>query len=412
MTTTRALETRCVVVGGGPAGMVAGLLLARAGVETVVLEKHGDFLRDFRGDTIHPSTLQVMADLGVLEEFLRLPHQKVVELSGEFGSERFRVADFGHLPTAAKFLAIMPQWDFLNFLAEQAKRYPEFALRVKTRAVGLIERGGKVIGVEAQDAEGSLNITADLVIAADGRDSVIRDLSGLPKRDLGAPMDVLWMRLPREEADGDTPLGRFDAGGIFVMIPRGDYYQCGYVISKGGSEEVRAAGLPALQAQIAKLSPVLANRVSVLDDWEKVKTLTVTVDRLDRWWRPGLLCIGDSAHAMSPIGGVGVNLAIQDAVAAANILSRPLREGRLLDADLAAVERRRAWQVKLIQAVQVFVQKRVIAAILAGRGALRAAWPVRLIDRCPRLRRLPARFLGMGVRMERVRSHDIHGPTA
>ncbi|WP_369059606.1 FAD-dependent oxidoreductase [Caulobacter sp. 73W] len=351
MSATRALKTRCVVVGGGPAGMVASLLLARAGVETVVLEKHGDFLRDFRGDTIHPSTLQVMADLGVLEEFLRLPHQKVVELSGEFGNERFRVADFGHLPTAAKFLAIMPQWDFLNFLAEQAQRYPEFGVRMKTRAVGLIERDGKVVGVEAQDAEGPLTITADLIIAADGRDSVIRDLSGLPKRDLGAPMDVLWMRLPREEADGDTPLGRFDAGRIFVMIPRGEYYQCGYVIPKGGSDQVRAAGLPALQAQIAKLSPILAGRVGVLDDWEKVKTLTVTVDRLERWWRPGLLCIGDSAHAMSPVGGVGVNLAIQDAVAAANILSGPLRQGRLLDADLAAVERRRAWQVKLTQAI-------------------------------------------------------------
>jgi 2-polyprenyl-6-methoxyphenol hydroxylase-like FAD-dependent oxidoreductase len=324
------ISVRCCVAGGGPAGMMLGLLLARAGVDVLVLEKHADFLRDFRGDTIHPSTLEVMHELGVLEELLRLPHQEMPALSVRIGDATLPVADFAHLPTRCRFIAFMPQWDFLSFLAGHAARHPTFSLRMRAEAIGLIEEAGRVAGVVAATPAGPLEVRADLVVGADGRHSVVRGKAGLQVEELGAPMDVLWFRLSRQAGDPDQTMGRFEAGRILVLINRGDYWQCGYVIPKGSLDRIRGAGLEAFREEVARLAPFAADgRASELRGWDEIRPLTVRVDRLPRWHRPGLLCIGDAAHAMSPIGGVGINLAIQDAVAAANLLAAPLRDGRL-----------------------------------------------------------------------------------
>ena len=401
---TETIRTTCVVAGGGPAGMMCGVLLARAGVDVIVLEKHKDFLRDFRGDTIHPSTLDVIAELGWLDEFLKLPHQQARHLTGVIGGERMRIADFTHLPTRCRFIALMPQWDFLNFLARKGAEYPSFHLRTETEVTGLIEHDGRIAGVRAHTPEGDIAIDADLVIGADGRQSVVRQKAGLKVDDIGAPIDVLWMRLTRRPSDGSEPLGRVDAGKMFVMIDRGDYWQCAFVIPKDGHEKVRAAGLDAFRAAIVEIAPVLRDRVGELTSWEDIKLLTVKVDRLQQWYRPGLLCIGDAAHAMSPVGGVGINLAIQDAVATANILAAPLRSGSLKVDDLAAVQRRRTFPTRATQWLQVQVQDRVISRVLASREKLSPPWPVRLIDRCPFLQRWPARIVGMGFRPEHVRT--------
>ena len=398
----RTLSTRCCVAGGGPAGMMLGLLLARAGVDVVVLEKHADFLRDFRGDTIHPSTLEVMHELGLLEAFLALPYTQVRELAGIIGGERIPIADFGHLPVRCPFIALMPQWDFLDFLAGHARRYPGFALRMSTGVVGLIDDGGRVVGVSATAPDGPLEVRADLVVGADGRDSTVRAAAGLRVETLGAPMDVLWFRLPRKPGDAGQLLGRVEAGRIFIMLDRGDYWQCGFVIAKGTLDEIRARGLAAFRDEVARLADARAD-ASALRDWEDVKLLTVRVDRLARWFRPGVLCLGDAAHAMSPVGGVGINLAIQDAVAAANLLAAPLREGRVSAEDLARVQRRREWPTRVTQRVQVLVQNRIVRRVLQRRRPLRAPPAVRLLVRFPRLRRLPGRLVGLGVRPEHVR---------
>ena len=398
----RTLSTRCCVAGGGPAGMMLGLLLARAGVDVVVLEKHADFLRDFRGDTIHPSTLEVMHELGLLEAFLALPHTQVRELAGIIGGERIPIADFGHLPVRCPFIALMPQWDFLDFLAGHARRYPGFALRMSTGVVGLIDDGGRVVGVSATAPDGPLEVRADLVVGADGRDSTVRAAAGLRVETLGAPMDVLWFRLPRKPGDAGQLLGRVEAGRIFIMLDRGDYWQCGFVIAKGTLDEIRARGLAAFRDEVARLADARAE-ASALRDWEDVKLLTVRVDRLARWFRPGVLCLGDAAHAMSPVGGVGINLAIQDAVAAANLLAAPLREGRVSAEDLARVQRRREWPTRVTQRVQVLVQNRIVRRVLQRRRPLRPPPAVRLLARFPRLRRLPGRLIGLGVRPEHVR---------
>ena len=400
------MHTRCCIAGGGPAGMMLGFLLARAGVDVVVLEKHKDFLRDFRGDTIHPSTLEIMAELGLLDEFLKLPHQKAPTLGGAFGGLQFNFADFSHLPTVAKFIAMMPQWDFLNFLAEHGKRYPGFHLHMEAEAVALIEDAGRVTGVRAATAEGALDISADLVVGCDGRRSTVRALAGMKVEELGAPMDVLWFRLPRSPRDPDQSMGRFDAGRIFVLINRGDYWQSAYVIPKGSIEDVRRAGLAAFRAGLVQSVPQFADRVAELKDWDQIKLLTVAVDRLATWHRPGLLCIGDAAHAMSPIGGVGINLAVQDAVAAANILWEPLSRGRVNEDDLARVQRRREFPTRVTQAIQVFLQNRVISRALAAKGPLQVPLAVRLMARFPLLRRIPARLLGLGVRPEHVRTPE------
>jgi len=398
------LTTRCCIAGGGPAGMMLGLLLARAGVPVVVLEKHGDFLRDFRGDTIHPSTLELMHELGILEEFLRRPHQEVRTLGGQIGDDFVRVADFGHLPTHCRFIVLMPQWDFLDFIAEQARQYPAFQLRMEADVTDLIVESGRVAGVRAAVPDGELEVRADLVIGADGRHSTVRAKAGLEVLDLGAPMDVLWMRLSRHPDDPGQTLGRFDTGRIFVMLNRNDYWQCAYVIPKGGYDEIRARGLASFREEIARLAPYLRDRTAELADWSDVKLLSVSVDRLRQWYRPGLLCIGDAAHAMSPVGGVGINLAIQDAVAAANILAPRLKQGPVSEHDLRAVQQRREFPTRATQRMQIAVQKRVIGRVLRSTQKLSAPFTVRLLRLMPFLTRLPARLIGLGVRPEHVRT--------
>lgn len=404
---TETITTRCAIAGGGPAGMMLGFLLARAGVDVVVLEKHEDFLRDFRGDTIHPSTLQVMYELGLLEAFLKLPHSEVREIGGVIGDDPITFADFSHLPTHCKFIALMPQWGFLDFLADNAKRYPSFRLLLRADVDGLVEDGQNIAGLKAQTPDGPIEIRADLVIGADGRHSVVRDLAGLNVEDLGAPMDVLWMRLSKRPEDGSQTLGRIQAGHLFVMLDRGDYWQCAFVIPKGGYDELRRKGLAAFRAEIVDLSPALANRVDEIASWDDVKLLTVKVDRLKQWYRAGLLCIGDAAHAMSPVGGIGINLAIQDAVAAANILAAPLRNGAASIEVLRKVQQRRQWPTEMTQAAQIFVQNRIINNVLSMTTQPRAPFAARLLNRFPVLRRIPARLLGMGLRPEHVHTPEV-----
>ena len=396
-------RTQCCIVGGGPAGMMLGFLLARSGVKVVVLEKHADFLRDFRGDTVHPSTLTVMHELGLLEEFLRLPHHKISRFAGYFGDRRVEIADLTHLPAPAPYIAMMPQWDFLDFLARHGKAYAGFTLLMNAEARGLVEEGGKVVGVRATIEGRPEEIRADLVVGADGRHSTVRAATGLKVLDVGAPIDVLWFRLSRQSGDPGEVMGRFYAGGILVMLDRGDYWQCAYVIPKGGADKVRAAGIAALRSTLGRLVPALADRLSELGSMDDLKLLTVGVDRLETWWKPGVLCIGDAAHTMSPVGGVGINIAIQDAVAAANILAAPLREGKATDADLAAVQKRRLFPARVTQAAQVFVQNRIIAPTLASGAAVKVPFVLRLVRWLPFLRRVPARVIAMGVRPEHVR---------
>jgi 2-polyprenyl-6-methoxyphenol hydroxylase-like FAD-dependent oxidoreductase len=398
----KTMSVRCCIAGGGPAGMMLGLLLARAGVDVLVLEKHADFLRDFRGDTIHPSTLEVMHELGVLERLLTLPHQKVMRVNGQFGDLTLPVADFTYLRTQCRFVAFMPQWEFLNFLAEEAARYSTFQLRRQADVTGLIEEAGSVVGFRANTPDGLLDVRARLVVGADGRHSTIRSDSGLSVEEFGAPMDVLWFRLSRRSSDPAAPIGRFDAGRIFIMLNRSDYWQCGYVIPKGSRDQLQGRGLPAFRDAVAQLAPFMADRVGELHDWEPIKLLTVQVDRLRQWYRPGLLCIGDAAHAMSPVGGVGINLAIQDAVAASNLLAAPLRDGRLTTEDLRLVQQRREWPTRMTQRVQLAIQNRVIRRVLSGTRRLSPPLAVRLIARFPFLRRIPARMIGLGFRPEHV----------
>jgi 2-polyprenyl-6-methoxyphenol hydroxylase-like FAD-dependent oxidoreductase len=404
--TTGAITTQCAIAGGGPAGMMLGFLLARAGIDVVVLEKHADFLRDFRGDTIHPSTLEIMYELGILDDFLKRPRQEVRTLAGQIGDERVTLADFSHLPTHCRFIALMPQWDFLDFLAEQARRFPGFHLKMRARVTDLLMEDGRVLGLQAETPEGQLEVRADLVVGADGRHSDVRMRAGLKVEDFGAPMDVVWFRLSKHASDGQQLLGRIQAGVVFVTLDRGDYWQCAYVIPKGGFEQLRSRGLEAFRAAIAGLNPEFADRLQEIASWDDLKLLTVTVDRLKRWSRPGLLCIGDAAHAMSPVGGVGINLAIQDAVAAANLLWQPLSKGRVPAPQLASVQARREWPTKMMQAVQLFIQKRVISNVLGLTERPKPPFAVTLFNRFPLLRRFPARLIGLGFRPEHVRSPE------
>ncbi len=400
------LTTGCCIVGGGPCGMMLGYLLARAGVDVVVLEKHADFLRDFRGDTIHPSTLELMHELGLLSDFLALPHQEARRLKARFGGDEFIFADFTHLPTHCKFVALMPQWDFLNFLCERGRSYPGFRVIMKAEATGLIEEAGTVVGVRANTPDGALELKAPLVVGCDGRHSLMRRQAGLEVENLGAPMDVLWFRLSRKPADPEEIMGVFEAGHIFIMINRGDYWQCGYVIPKGSFEVVRSGGLAQFCSQLAHTMPLVADRVGELAGWDQIKLLTVAVDRLKRWYRRGLLCIGDAAHAMSPVGGVGINLAVQDAVAAANILAEPLLAGAVGEDLLGRVQARREFPTRVIQRAQVLVQERVITGVLGNQQEIKPPFLVKLFRVFPILRRIPARIVGIGVRPEHIRTPE------
>jgi 2-polyprenyl-6-methoxyphenol hydroxylase-like FAD-dependent oxidoreductase len=403
------IATKCAIAGGGPAGMMLGYLLARAGVDVAVLEKHPDFFRDFRGDTIHPSTLELMVELGLLEEFLRLPHQKLDRLTMQVGDERVRIVDLTHLPTHCKYIALMPQWDFLNFLAGRGKRYKSFDLRMQSEATDLIEEGGRIVGLRAKTPSGMLAIRADVVVGADGRHSTIRDRAGLKSDDFGAPMDVLWFRLSRREADVDA-FGHIETGAMMVMLNRGDYWQCAYVIPKGGIDRVKAEGLATFRKRVLFMSPFLAGRIGELKSFDDIKLLSVTVDRLRQWWRPGLICIGDAAHAMSPIGGVGVNIAIQDAVAAANRLAGPLMAGKASNDDLRAIEDRRRFPARVTQAIQLTMQNQIIRRALAGTRRPKPPLLFKVFDRIPALQSIPGRLLAVGVRPEHVQTPDVLGP--
>jgi 2-polyprenyl-6-methoxyphenol hydroxylase-like FAD-dependent oxidoreductase len=398
----------CCVVGGGPAGMMLGFLLARAGVKVLVLEKHADFLRDFRGDTVHPSTLELMYELGILEDFLRRPHQQFERLGAQIGETKVLFADLTHLPTHAKFVALMPQWDFLNFLAERARAYPEFQLRMQSEAVDLIQDNNVVTGVRAKTPNGELVVRSRLVVGTDGRHSTVRQKAGLTVLDKGAPIDVLWMRISRQESDPEQALGRIERGKMFVMIPRADYWQCAFVIPKGTAEQLNRQGIESFRKEIAGLVPYLRDRVNELKSWDDIKLLTVKVDILEKWHKPGLLCIGDAAHAMSPIGGVGINLAVQDAVAAANILAGPLTSDTAPTRFLQQVQSRREFPTRVTQAAQIFIQDRVIGAVLAGNKPLKVPSILKLMQRWPVLQRIPARAVGLGVRPEHIKTKDAH----
>ncbi len=386
--------------------MMAGLLFARAGVETLVIEKHADFLRDFRGDTVHPSTIELFDELGLAEALLARTHDRVTDISASVGGRRYRVADLTHLPVRHKFMMMMPQWHFLDFVRDAASRWPAFALRMESEVVGLTETaGGRVDGVRLADGE---TISADLVIAADGRGSILREAAGLPRKDLGAPIDVFWFRVPKPRTSHNETMGRFAPGTVIAMIDRSDYWQCAFVFAKGGADRIRAEGLGAFRTRVASAVPEIAEHLDAIGTWDDVKLLSVSLDRLIRWHRPGLLAIGDAAHAMSPVGGVGINLAIQDAVAAANILAAPLAQGGPIDGLLGKVQARRMLPVRTIQALQRIVHTGVLGPTLDATVQTEAPLALRMLGRCPRLQRIPARVLGLGIRREHVRSPAIN----
>jgi 2-polyprenyl-6-methoxyphenol hydroxylase-like FAD-dependent oxidoreductase len=397
------MDADVIIIGGGPAGMMAGLLFARAGIDTLVLEKHGDFLRDFRGDTVHPSTMEILDQLGLLERFLLRPHTKLREARGTIAGREMRIGDFRHLKAPAPFIAIMPQWDFLDFLCDEADVYPAFRLRRNAPVSQLIEQDGRITGVEL--ADGSMLRARKLVIAADGRGSIVRSKGWLAVQSLAAPIDVFWFRVPKADDGGEALRGIVAPGVLMALIDRGDYWQCAYVFRKGMGAQLQVEGIDALRARIAQAAPILGPLDAVLTDMDQMHLLTVTLDRLDHWHRPGLLAIGDAAHAMSPVGGIGINLAIQDAVAAANILAAPLLAGQPIDPLLAKVEQRRALPTRWVQRGQQVAQDRIIGAVLRPGAAFTAPpWPVRLLDRFAILRRIPGRLIGLGIRRERVQS--------
>jgi len=399
------MKVRCCIVGGGPAGMMLGYLLGRAGIDVVVLEKHADFFRDFRGDTVHPSTLQVMDELGLIDGFLRLPHQRLQKMEGMFGGEQIRIADLRRLDAKYPFIAFMPQWDFLNFLRESGRRFASLDVMMSTEAIDLLREGERIIGVKAKTTDGVIDIHADLTIACDGRHSLVRERAGLEVEEIGAPMDVLWFRAGKRDGASENLFARVDPGKMMVTFDRGDYWQCAFVIPKGQYDAVKARGLPALLDDVARMAPVLKSGLSEVKNWDDVKLLTVAINRLKCWTRPGLLCIGDAAHAMSPVGGVGVNLAVQDAVATANLLASKLAKGCPSEDELDAVRRRREFPVRMTQRLQVVVQNRIVgAALKPGNAPLKVPLVMRLVSAVPWLQGITARFVGLGVRPEHVQS--------
>ncbi len=397
-------QTTCCIVGGGPAGVMLGFLLARAGVDVMVLEKHKDFFRDFRGDTIHPSTLELMSELGLLEEFLRQPHQELRQVTFHFGDQIMHIADFSTVPTRCKFIAFMPQWDFLNFISGHARAYPQFRLRMETEVTDLLIENERIVGVKTVTPRGPLNVRAELVVAADGRSSTVRARAGLEVIDSGAPIDVLWFRLPKQPNDPAQAFGFAGPGQFMVLLDRSEYWQSAYVIRKGSFEEKRARGLAAFREEIARCAPFLGRRTGEIKSWDDVRLLSVKVDHLRKWYRDGLLCIGDSAHAMSPVGGVGINLAIQDAVATANLLAEKLRDGHIYEEDLRPVQLRRERPARLTQKVQVFLHEHLLERIFDSKEIIPPPLLMRLLEEFPRLRSLPARMIGIGFRPEHIQT--------
>lgn len=407
-----SISTTVAIAGGGPAGMMLGLLLARAGIDVVVLEKHKDFLRDFRGDTIHPSTLEIISELGLIERFLQRPHQEAREISAEIGKDSFRIADFSHLPTRCKFLGFMPQWEFLDFLATEACRYPTFHVMMEAEATELLAKGRRIAGLRAKTKEGPCDVLAALTIGADGRHSVVRERAALKVVDLGAPFDVLWLKLPAEKDDPSEPVGRFQGGQFFIMLYRGDYWQCAMIIPKGGFAKIKAEGLSGFRARLRSVAGFARDRVEAVGSFDEIALLTVKIDRVVRWARPGLLCIGDAAHAMSPVGGVGINLAIQDAVAAANLLEPILRQRRVPQlAELDRVQKRRQWPTNATQWFQLQVQNRVLVPSFQRQATPKPPFFLRVLNNAPWLRRVPARVVGLGLRPEHVRTGEHIAPT-
>jgi 2-polyprenyl-6-methoxyphenol hydroxylase-like FAD-dependent oxidoreductase len=401
------MKVRCCIVGGGPAGMMLGYLFGRAGIDVVVLEKHADFFRDFRGDTVHPSTLQVMDELGLIDGFLKLPHQRLQKMEGLFGGEKVRIADLSRLSVKYPFIAFMPQWDFLNFLRESGKQFASLKVMMSTEAIDLLRDGARVTGVKARTPDGVIDIEADLTIACDGRHSLVRERAGLAVEEIGAPMDVLWFRAGKRKDENESLFARVDPGKMMVTFDRGDYWQCAFVIPKGEYDVVKARGLSALLDDVGRMAPILKPGLSEVKSWDDVKLLTVAINRLKRWTRPGLLCIGDAAHAMSPIGGVGVNLAVQDAVATANLLAAKLERGCPSEDDLDAVRRRREFPVKMTQRMQVVAQNNIVSAALKpGNQPLKAPLVMRLVTAIPWLQGIIARFVGLGVRPEHVQIRE------
>jgi 2-polyprenyl-6-methoxyphenol hydroxylase-like FAD-dependent oxidoreductase len=404
----RTIKTRCCIIGGGPAGMMLGYLLGRAGVDTIVLEKHGDFFRDFRGDTVHPSTLQVMDELGLIDGFLKLPHQQLQKMDGQFGGSSIRIADLGRLRVKYPFIAFMPQWDFLNFLRESGKKFPSLKVMMSADATDLIWSGDTIAGVKADTPEGPVEIRADLTVACDGRHSIVREKARLEIEEIGAPMDVLWFRAGKAASENESVFARVETGKMMVTFDRGDYWQCAYVIAKNQYDAVKARGLDALRDDIVRMAPILKSGMADVKSWDDVKLLTVAINRLKRWTRPGLLCIGDAAHAMSPVGGVGVNLAVQDAVATANLLAAKLAKGFPSEQELDAVRKRREFPVRMTQAMQVVVQNNIISvALKPGEAPIKAPLVARIINALPWLQGITARFVGLGVRPEHVHSPEV-----
>ena len=401
----QTIKTRCCIAGGGPAGIMLGYLLARNSIDVVVLEKWPDFFRDFRGDTIHPSTMENLHELGILEKFLKLPHQKTRQMVGEIGGEEIIMADFSWLNVRCPYIAFIPQWDFLNFLTSEAKQFTSFKILMETDAIDLIEENGKVVGVKAKNKEGGFEIRAELVIGADGRHSTVREKSGLQSVATGVPIDVLWFHLSARESDPEQSFGFLDEGKALVTLDRGDYWQCGFLIPKGDFERIKSEGLEKFRMTIARLAPHLSPSVGEIKDWEQVKFLSVTIDHLEKWYKPGLLMIGDAAHAMSPLGGVGINVAIQDAIAAGNILVPAFKEGVPTEADCARVQKRRTFPVRVIQRLQVFMQDRFLEPYLhTQRRITKLPWLLRIFQRLPFLRYIPARLVGIGFRPEHISS--------